>query len=31
MSAESQKGINAIQQGSVKNQKGVIALDVVQR
>ena len=29
--AESEKGINAVQQCSVRNQKGVIAIDFVQR
>ena len=30
LSAESQKGINAVQQYSVENQKGAIARDFVQ-
>ena len=31
LSAENQKGVNAIQQFSIENQKGAIAIDFVQR
>ena len=30
-SAENQKGVNAVQQCSIENQKGTIAIDFVQR